>query len=88
MITKERKLEIIQQFGGTEVNTGLPEVQIALLTEQINTLSPHFEKHKKDHHGRRGLIAMVNKRKNLLSFLAKRDIKRYRDVIAALGLRK
>ncbi|MBN9400501.1 MAG: 30S ribosomal protein S15 ['Candidatus Kapabacteria' thiocyanatum] len=88
MISKERIAEIVQQHGGSASNTGKPEVQIALLTEKINTLSSHFDMHKKDHHGRRGLIMMVSKRKNLLAYLAKTDIQRYRDVVAALNLRK
>ena len=88
MVTKERKLEIVRQHGGSEANTGKPEVQIALLTEHINLLSQHCEQNKKDHHSRRGLIMLVAKRKNLLSYLAKNDVKRYRGILAALGLRK
>jgi small subunit ribosomal protein S15 len=88
MVTKERKLEIIQKHGGSATNTGIPEVQIALITEHINLLSQHCEQNKKDHHSRRGLIMLVAKRKNLLSYLAKNDVKRYRSIIAALGLRK
>lgn len=88
MLTKERKLELIQQFGGSAANTGKPEVQIALLTEHINLLSQHCEQNKKDHHSRRGLIMMVAKRKTLLAFLAKNEVHRYRSVLAALGLRK
>jgi small subunit ribosomal protein S15 len=88
MISKERKSEIVQKFGGEAKNTGKPEVQIALLTEHIAELSSHCEVNKKDHHSRRGLIMLVSKRKSLLSYLAKRDIQRYRDIIAALGLRK
>jgi small subunit ribosomal protein S15 len=88
MISKERKAEIIQQFGGTTANTGKPEVQIALLTEHIAELSKHCEENKKDHHSRRGLIMLVGKRKNLLAYLAKRDIQRYREIVATLGLRK
>jgi small subunit ribosomal protein S15 len=88
MISKERKAEIVAQFGGTSANTGKPEVQIALLTEHIKALSGHAEQHKKDHHSRRGLIMLVAKRKNLLSYLMKNDIQRYREIIAALGLRK
>ena len=88
MISKERKAEIVQQYGGSDKNTGKPEVQIALLTEHIKVLSEHCETHKKDHHSRRGLIMLVGKRKNLLSYLSKRDIQRYRDIVASLGLRK
>jgi small subunit ribosomal protein S15 len=88
MLTKERKAELVKQYGGSDANTGKPEVQIALLTEHINLLSQHCEQHKKDHHSRRGLIMMVSQRKNLLSYLAKKDIMRYRQIIAALNLRK
>lgn len=88
MISKERKAEIVHQYGGTSQNTGKPEVQIALLTEHIKVLSEHCETHKKDHHSRRGLIMLVGKRKNLLNYLSKRDIQRYRAILAALGLRK
>jgi small subunit ribosomal protein S15 len=88
MISKERKSEIVQKFGSEANDTGKPEVQIALLTEHIADLSKHCEGNKKDHHSRRGLIMLVSKRKSLLSYLAKRDIQRYRDVVAALGLRK
>lgn len=88
MISKEKKSEIAQQFGGAASNTGKPEVQIALLTERIAQLSTHCEANKKDHHSRRGLIMMVSQRKTLLNYLAKNNIQRYRDVIATLGLRK
>lgn len=88
MITKERKAELIKQHGGTDTNTGLAEVQIALLTEHINVLTPHFDTHKKDHHGRRGLIQLVAKRRKHLDYLHKNEIKRYRAIIQALGLRR
>ncbi len=88
MISKERKAEIVRQYGGSDQNTGKPEVQIALLTEHIKALSEHCETHKKDHHSRRGLIMLVGKRKNLLNYLSNRDITRYREVVASLGLRK
>jgi small subunit ribosomal protein S15 len=88
MISKEKKAEIVAKFGGDAKNTGKPEVQIALLTEHIAELSAHCETNKKDHHSRRGLIMLVSKRKSLLSYLAKRDIQRYRDILASLGLRK
>ncbi len=88
MISKERKAEIVQAHGGTENNTGKPEVQIALLTEHIKALSGHCETHRKDHHSRRGLIMLVAKRKNLLGYLQKNNIQRYREILAALGLRK
>ncbi len=88
MITKQRKAEIVSQFGNNPNDTGKPEVQIALLTEHIAELSKHCEANKKDHHSRRGLIMLVSKRKTLLSYLASRDINRYRNIIASLGLRK
>lgn len=88
MVSKERKAEIVAQHGGSGANTGKPEVQIALLTEHIQLLAQHCEQHKKDHHSRRGLIQLVGKRKNLLGYLAKTDIQRYRAIVAALSLRK
>ena len=88
MITKERKEEIVKEFGTHEGDTGSPEVQIALLTARINDLHNHFAVHKKDHHSRRGLLKMVGQRRNLLSYLKKKDITRYRELIARLGLRK
>ncbi len=88
MLTQERKSEIVTKFGGSSSNTGLPEVQIALLTEHIIDLSKHIEQNPKDHHNRRGLIKMVSKRRKLLDYLTHTNIKRYRDVIAALNIRK
>ncbi len=88
MISKERKAEVVAKYGGGASNTGKPEVQIALLTEHIKALSAHCEQHKKDHHSRRGLIMLVAKRKNLLGYLMKNEIHRYRDIVAQLGLRK
>lgn len=88
MISKERKAEIVEKHGGSTANTGKPEVQIALLTEHIAALSQHCATHKKDHHSRRGLIMLVAKRKNLLSYLQKNELQRYREIVAALGLRK
>ncbi|MCS7053333.1 MAG: 30S ribosomal protein S15 [Ignavibacterium sp.] len=88
MITKERKLEIIKKFGKNEKDSGRAEVQIALLTERINDLTNHFEKHKKDHHSRRGLMMMVGKRRRLLDYLMKKDIERYRAIIKELNIRK
>ena len=85
---KERKQEIISTYRMSETDTGSPEVQIALLTERINHLNEHLKVNKKDHHSRRGLLKMVGKRKNLLAYLQKTDIERYRAVIAKLGLRK
>lgn len=76
-LTQERKNEIIAQFRTHETDTGSPEVQIAVLTEQINTLNEHLRTHKKDHHSRRGLLKMVGKRRNLLTYLRNSDITRY-----------
>lgn len=88
MVSKERKAELIKQYGGSGSNTGSPEAQVAIITEHINLLTGHLEQHKKDHSSRRGLIHLVNKRRTLLNYLMKKDITRYRAVIAALGLRK
>ncbi|ROL56884.1 30S ribosomal protein S15 [Bacteroidetes/Chlorobi group bacterium MS-B_bin-24] len=88
MILKEQKAEIIKKFGGDIKNTGLPEVQIALLTARIQDITNHLNTHKKDNHSRRGLIKLVSKRKRLLNYLAKKDINRYREIISALNLRK
>ena len=87
-MTKERKQEIINTYKREEKDTGSPEVQIALLTERINELTEHLKVHQKDNHSRRGLLKMVGKRRNLLNYLAKKDVQRYRDIIAKLGLRK
>lgn len=87
-MTKERKQEIINTYKRDEKDTGSPEVQVALLTERINELTEHLKIHKKDNHSRRGLLKMVGKRRNLLNYLAKKDVQRYRDIIAKLGLRK
>ena len=88
MIAKEKKQAIIAEYGRTPNDTGSPEVQIALLTKRINDLTEHLKTHKKDHHSRRGLLKMVGHRRNLLNYLAKKDIERYRAVVAKLGLRK
>jgi small subunit ribosomal protein S15 len=87
-ITAERKLEIIKEHGKHEGDTGSAEVQIALLTENINTLTEHFQTHKKDHAGRRGLLKMVGRRRHLLDYLHQQDVERYGNIIRALGLRK
>ena len=88
MISKESKAEIIAKYKRDEKDTGSPEVQIALLTERINELTEHLKVHKKDNHSRRGLLKMVGKRRNLLNYLAKKDVNRYREIVAILGLRK
>jgi small subunit ribosomal protein S15 len=80
--------EIIQSNARGAADTGSPEVQVALLTARINQLTPHFKQHLKDHHGRRGLLKMVNQRKRLLSYLKDKDAERYTALIAKLGLRK
>ena len=87
-MTKERKQEIINTYKREEKDTGSPEVQIALLTEKINELTEHLKVHKKDNHSRRGLLKMVGKRRNLLNYLAKKDVNRYREIVEKLGLRK
>ena len=83
-----RKQEIIKEHGRHEGDTGSPEVQIALLTERINSLTDHLKMHKKDHHSRRGLLKMVGKRRALLAYLKDTDIESYRNLIERLGLRK
>ena len=88
MISKEAKSEIIEKYKRDEKDTGSPEVQIALLTERINELTEHLKVHKKDNHSRRGLLKMVGKRRNLLNYLAKKDVNRYREIVEKLGLRK
>ena len=88
MISKESKAEIIAKYKRDEKDTGSPEVQIALLTERINELTEHLKVHKIDNHSRRGLLKMVGKRRNLLNYLAKKDVNRYREIVAKLGLRK
>ncbi|HHU18459.1 MAG: 30S ribosomal protein S15 [Anaerovoracaceae bacterium] len=88
MIDQAKKAEIIEEFKRKEGDTGSPEVQVAILTHRINDLNEHLKIHKKDHHSRRGLLKMVGQRRNLLNYLRKKDVDRYRDLIARLGLRK
>lgn len=88
MITKKNKAEIVEKFGDNPKDSGRPEVQVAILTSRINDLTKHLIKNKKDHHTRRGLIQMVSKRRKLLNYLMKKDITRYRRIIADLSLRK
>ena len=88
MITSEKKQEIINTYKRVEKDTGSTEVQIALLTERINELTEHLKVHKKDNHSRRGLLKMVGKRRNLLNYLVKKDVNRYRAIVEKLGLRK
>jgi len=87
-ITQERKNELIREYQTHEGDTGSPEVQIAVLTENINNLNEHLRVHKKDHHSRRGLLKMVGKRRNLLTYLRNKDVQRYRVLINKLGLRR
>ncbi len=87
-MTAEKKQQIIADYAIHEGDTGSPEVQIALLTNRINELNAHLANHKKDHHSRRGLLKMVGHRRNLLAYLQKVDIERYRAVVKKLGLRK
>ena len=87
-ISKERKNEIIAQFARHEGDTGSPEVQIAVLTEDINTLNGHIREHKKDHHSYRGLMKKIGHRRNLLAYLRKNDVQSYRELIKSLGLRR
>lgn len=88
LITKEQKQELVKKYGKGPTDTGTPEVQIALLTTHINALSPHLDTHKKDHHGRLGLLKLVGKRRRLLDYLMKKDISRYRKIIQELEIRK
>ncbi|MEH6946401.1 MULTISPECIES: 30S ribosomal protein S15 [Peribacillus] len=87
-ITQERKNELIAEFRTHDTDTGSPEVQIAVLTEEINNLNDHLRTHKKDHHSRRGLLKMVGRRRNLLTYLRNKDVTRYRTLINKLGLRR
>ena len=88
MLTNTDREQIIAQYQRGENDTGSPEVQVALLTSQINDLQGHFKEHKHDHHSRRGLIRMVNQRRKLLDYLKGKDATRYSALIAALGLRR
>jgi small subunit ribosomal protein S15 len=87
-ITQERKRELAAQFGDGEADTGRTEVQVAIFTDRINALTDHLRTHGKDHHSRRGLLMLVGKRRRLLDYLARRDLDRYRTLIAELGLRR
>ena len=87
-LSVEKKAEIIKEFGQSETDSGSPEVQVALLTANIETLQSHFKDHAKDHQSRRGLIRMVNQRRKLLDYLKRKDVARYADLIKRLGLRR
>jgi len=88
VLDSEKRKEVINNFQLHEVDTGSPEVQIALLSARIEYLTEHFKMHKKDHHSRRGLLKLVGKRRRILDYLKKKDLDRYRTVIQRLGLRK
>jgi small subunit ribosomal protein S15 len=87
-LDQETKTKIIDEYKAQDGDTGSPEVQVAILTARINDLTPHFKTHLKDHHGRRGLLKMVNQRKSLLAYLKNKDAERYTALIHKLGLRK
>ena len=86
-LSKDQKDSVIAKYRQHDSDSGSPQVQIALLTERINTLSPHFKAHKADHHSRRGLLKMVGQRKRLLTYLKKTNLEGYRSIIKELGLR-
>ncbi|HXH30224.1 MAG TPA: 30S ribosomal protein S15 [Bacteriovoracaceae bacterium] len=88
MITVERSAELTKKFGGNDKNSGSTEVQVAILTERIKNLTPHFEKNKKDHSGMRGLMKLIGRRRSLLKHLNLKDTARYTKLIGELGLRK
>ena len=87
-VSADRKQEVIQDNARAKGDTGSPEVQVAILTERIKNLTDHFKGHHKDNHSRRGLLAMVNKRRSLLDYLKRKDVERYNSLIQKLGLRK
>ncbi len=87
-LSAEQKEQIVKAHARGDADTGSPEVQVALLTANITSLTDHFNKHKGDHHSRQGLLRMVNKRRKLLDYLKSKDIKRYQDLIGRLGLRR
>ncbi|MET0429735.1 MAG: 30S ribosomal protein S15 [Microvirga sp.] len=87
-ITAERKTALVKEFAQKAGDTGSPEVQVAILTERINTLTGHFKTHTKDNHSRRGLLKMVSSRRSLLDYLRKKDESRYKTLIERLGIRR
>lgn len=87
-VEKKQVADIVKKFKTSDLDTGSSEVQIALLTAKINDLTTHFTTHKKDFHGRRGLVKMVNQRRKLLDYLHRKDVKKYQDLIKALEIRK
>ncbi|MDP8227889.1 MAG: 30S ribosomal protein S15 [Candidatus Electryoneaceae bacterium] len=88
LLQEVTNLQLAEKYGGSSQNTGSTEVQIAVLTKRINHLTEHFKLHRKDHHGRRGLLILVGRRRRLLKYLADRDVIRYRELIKELGLRR
>ena len=88
MLTTEAKLAVIKEYATHEGDTGSPEVQVAILTSRIQYLTEHLKEHKKDHHSRRGLLKLVGQRRNMIDYLRRKDIERYRSLIERLGLRK
>lgn len=88
MLTTEAKLAVIKEYATHEGDTGSPEVQVAILTSRIQYLTEHLKEHNKDHHSRRGLLKLVGQRRNMLDYLRRKDIERYRSLIERLGLRK
>ena len=88
MLTTEAKLAVIKEYATHEGDTGSPGVQVAILTSRIQYLTEHLKEHKKDHHSRRGLLKLVGQRRNMLDYLRRKDIERYRSLIERLGLRK
>lgn len=88
MLTTEAKLAVIKEYATHEGDTGSSEVQVAILTSRIQYLTEHLKEHKKDHHSRRGLLKLVGQRRNMLDYLRRKDIERYRSLIERLGLRK
>ena len=88
MITKEQKAELVKKYGKSDTDTGSAEVQVAILSARIKELTEHLKVHKKDNHSRRGLLKMVGQRRSMLAYLQKKDINRYRALIAKLGIRK
>jgi small subunit ribosomal protein S15 len=87
-LTKEAKQEVVGTYGKSDLDTGSPEVQVALLTQRITYLTEHLRTHKKDHHSRRGLLKLVGQRRRLLNYLPRRNVEGYRDLIKELGLRR
>ncbi len=87
-VTQDRKKNLIEQYRVHDGDTGSPEVQIALLSERVNSLTEHFKSHVKDHHSRRGLLMLIGKRRSLLEYLRKKDAERYRTIIEKLGIRR